>query len=569
MSARKMRIANKAARERERWLEQHALWEEQCQNAKPLWEQSFNDEEPEDWAHDEYARWTWEGRLGETAEATYFVEAKAFEGSWVGWTYKTGSRGLGYYKEGVEDDQLGPPEVEVTVSDLLPVTLKLVGLLADEDRMGNPLEATMQDEEAELQKKEKKKSKGKRNRAGKFKESIEICIKEAVKAGDKSHRELGLWAVDTANPNAWGGATEYLCSSAADFIALQEVKVEANSEADAENTARNLGWSMSVGPCLTGSGGGRSAGVAVGCRKHVGMRSACDEQCLPKSLQGRFRVKQVGAMCRGGFHLASGYLHSSVGITDKRNLDWLQETATVLKTLSGPWILAADFNCTEEQLNKTGWLKLVGGVSFSPQRSTCKGRTIDFFVVSRDLAGAVVATSVIDDALFSPHLPARLYIRANPRALTVRTLKATTTVGAVLPHGPLNKSVLDGVDTEGWNKDQLYGLFLTRMEDEAASLMALDGREKAALEGRSEGPKFVVTSALGENSGSSRRTIAVSRAWRRSAKWLAVITSGAKDNEKQAARRRLKNYEHPAPRVEVATMQQKRSFAKFEAWKPC
>ena len=105
------------------------------------------------------------------------------------------------------------------------------------------------------------------------------------------------------------------------------------------------------------------------------------------------------------------------------------------------------------------------------------------------------------------------------------------------------------------------------MESEAASLMALDGREKAALEGRSEGPKFVITSALGENGGSSRRTTAVSRAWRRSAKWLAVITSGANEDERQAARRRLKHYEHPAPRIGAATMQQERSFAKFEAWK--
>ena len=77
---------------------------------------------------------------------------------------------------------------------------------------------------------------------------------------------------------------------------------------------------------------------------------------------------------------------------------------------------------------------------------------------------------------------------------------------------PLNKSALEEVDTKGWTKDQLYEQFLVRMESEAASLMALGGREKAALEGRSEGPKFVIKNALGENSGSSRRTTAVSRA---------------------------------------------------------
>ena len=138
MSARKMRIANKAARERELWQEQQTLWEEQCRKARPLWEQAFDDCGPEDWAHDEYARWTWEGRPGETAEVAHFIEASAFNGSWLGWVFKTGSRGLGYYKDGVKDDQLGGPEGEVALSDLLPITLKLDGLLADEGRMRRP-----------------------------------------------------------------------------------------------------------------------------------------------------------------------------------------------------------------------------------------------------------------------------------------------------------------------------------------------------------------------------------------------------------------------------------------------
>ena len=37
-------------------------------------------------------------------------------------------------------------------------------------------------------------------------------------AGDAIHRSLGLWAIDTANANVWGGLYNYLQDTAADFV---------------------------------------------------------------------------------------------------------------------------------------------------------------------------------------------------------------------------------------------------------------------------------------------------------------------------------------------------------------
>ena len=142
--------------------------------------------------------------------------------------------------------------------------------------------------------------------------------------------------------------------------------------------------------------------------------------------------------------------------------DWLQQATLVLKTLKGPWILAADFNATAEDLKETGWLKLIGGVIFAPEESTCNKRTIDFFVVSHDLAGAVVGTAVIDDALFSPHRPVRLFLRARPMAMMVRTLKAATTICATLPYGPPGKPTADSEADKDMDRHQLYNLFLER-----------------------------------------------------------------------------------------------------------
>ena len=111
-----------------------------------------------------------------------------------------------------------------------------------------------------------------------------------------------------------------------------------------------------------------------------------------------------------------------------------------------------DFNCSPEQLGKTGWLKLVQGRILSPRFSTCGSRVLDFFVVSEGLAGAAVGVSVVEDALCSgghgSHKPVRLFLRANPRQMKVRTLKTCTTIEAKLPYGPERRWVYDETEQE-------------------------------------------------------------------------------------------------------------------------
>ena len=124
--------------------------------------------------------------------------------------------------------------------------------------------------------------------------------------------------------------------SSADAVLLQETRVPAESTNEVETTARNAGWRTAISGCLLGEGGGKSAGVAVACRSHVGLSESCEEQFLPKEALGRFTVKQMGAVCKGGIHLASAYLHVSIGVKHKKNLDLLQAMAAVLKTLAGP-----------------------------------------------------------------------------------------------------------------------------------------------------------------------------------------------------------------------------------------
>ncbi len=91
-----------------------------------------------------------------------------------------------------------------------------------------------------------------------------------------------------------------------------------------------------------------------------------------------------GAAVKGGYHLGSLYLISRIGVMAEANQNILDEAAARISLIKGPWAIGGDFNCTPAELVKSGWLKMVGGVIFRPEGSTCnlgEKRTLDFFVV--------------------------------------------------------------------------------------------------------------------------------------------------------------------------------------------
>ena len=166
---------------------------------------------------------------------------------------------------------------------------------------------------------------------------------------------------------------------------MQEAKVEGGRHtAEAEQSARASKWTASLEPCVVNQGGGKSAGVAVAVRNHSGMsKPAPMEIAQPYLTEGRFIMRRVGAMMKGGVHVGSLYLKDMVGPTAKCNLGTLHFVTLALKGLRGPWCIGGDRNCTPAELEATGWLKLVGGVIVASPSATCNFRTIDFFVVSR------------------------------------------------------------------------------------------------------------------------------------------------------------------------------------------
>jgi len=86
----------------------------------------------------------------------------------------------------------------------------------------------------------------------------------------------------------------------------------------------------------------------------------------------------------------------------KANMAKLSNLGAILKTVQAPWIVAGDWNCTPQQLAKTGWLELVDGEVVTAYNTdyTCTlgvGRMIDFVVVSHRARHLLPANSIKAD----------------------------------------------------------------------------------------------------------------------------------------------------------------------------
>ena len=199
-------------------------------------------------------------------------------------------------------------------------------------------------------------------------------------AGFESHskafRQLGLWAIDSVNANAWPGLYEYITTTAADIVMGQEVKrLPGDQTAAAEAALRNLKWRGKINPCERGPKGGPSAGTLVAVRSHIGM-SQPDGYVIEDS-HARVQLQKVGAVCTRGLHAGTMYLIDGIGPTHPRNVDVLDEMAKRLSLISGPWVLCGDFNCEPAELAATGFLDLINGNIHAPTDMTCGNRKPD------------------------------------------------------------------------------------------------------------------------------------------------------------------------------------------------
>ena len=351
---------------------------------------------------------------------------------------------------------------------------------------------------------------------------------------DNSFRGHGLVAIDTVNPNASSAALEYLERSAADAVVVQELRTIGPRTLATQRAAQRAGWHLSSQHADTTEKDGVSAGVGVSVRSRLGL--AVSPAGLPKTVWSRFHLRWVGAWARGGFHLGSMYLRHSEGASEA-NLDLLQQVAGSLRRVRGQWLIGGDFNMSPEDLAKIGWLSLVQGVIHRPHAATCGAKEFEFFVSSRGIAEAVVATKIVADGGFYPHSPVRIFLKRRMKELKVRVLRKPSAIAAMLPQGcapdcgPKHQELTKEVKACLKNQclDQAYGAWISALEDVAAGI---EGTTTTAptittpLRRRCDGPATILQPALGPPGSAYKKVKEVTRAWRTAASWLLQIRQG-------------------------------------------
>ena len=245
----------------------------------------------------------------------------------------------------------------------------------------------------------------------------------------------GLWAIDSANSNAWStAATRILHTDGADILLLQETKLASHRISVSSNQARQRGWSAVFNPAHPMAADKSSGGTAVCVRRGIGVSDDVGK-LVPEVFKHRIQLSWVNAVLRGGIYVISVYLHDSVGVSPE-NLILLEELAIIIGALRGPWVAGGDWNLPPEVLLATNWVKLVKGNLQAPQLPTCNAATYDYFVVSGSLSHAIHGIQRVDGVGMHPHSPVRLLLRGDARRYMVRTLCKPKMIPSHLPHGP-------------------------------------------------------------------------------------------------------------------------------------
>ena len=195
-----------------------------------------------------------------------------------------------------------------------------------------------------------------------------------------------------------------------------------------------------------------------------------------------------------------------------------------------------------------------------PTVATCKGSVLDYFVIDRRLAHAVLYVKRLDNFGFNPHCPVRLALMAEPRRLMVRTLIAPQRIPAVLPAGCLTREQSEyqmrgGVGAGGigtW-----LGEWTEAAEKVGAAIGGKGGKEEEKSCGRARGPRLVWKSALGPPADKRLFSTVVARSWSKLAGWCAAIRRAGEHGEARH------NGQHPLAKAAQVAHRRVRAAAKW------
>ncbi len=240
--------------------------------------------------------------------------------------------------------------------------------------------------------------------------------------------------------------------ASADFVAVQEHKLHGEVKGAAEKRIAGADWDCILDePYYKRSDYGGGTGILAS--RWSGVRptawNAREFGSASKDLQGRGSAGVIDLF--GGVLFMSFYGIS--GLPPSKQLHLWLAIAKVVSLLGLPFVIGGDWQCTPEELARSGVLRAIGGSIAAPTAptNTVSGRVIDFFVVADSISRFVRTVEVSCEAAFTPHLPVVLRLRC-PRALGATTRVVQPRIFSA--EHPAQTTADSGLDSSG--HDGLY-----------------------------------------------------------------------------------------------------------------
>ena len=276
-----------------------------------------------------------------------------------------------------------------------------------------------------------------------------------------------------------------------DFLAVQEMHLDAEHATTCEDRLRRQGWRAAVAPAVGARGVyGGSGGLACLVPQHHGLgKFEVGGEAVIEAGRAMLLSLSMGslALAWANVYLETG---SELGYV---NYGILRHVALRLRLLACPFVIAGDFNCSPDAVRESGLLGFLDAEIVAPGLGTCKPaeRVIDFFIVSR---GLCCTAETMFGWPVSPHRPVQLRIRCQQGAALVRTAIVPKAFSALPPHGCCPDGFAEqwrtvrsqiaalGKPAQAWNA------FVEQAEKQMCAVWCVDDAEMVKHVGRAQEP---------------------------------------------------------------------------------
>ena len=211
----------------------------------------------------------------------------------------------------------------------------------------------------------------------------------------------------------------------ASVVLSQELRLRASEIPAAKGHMAKLGWKLFAAPCLSGPGGGPSAGVAILCKSFLDMSPNLTNGPMVL-VDGRVIVVPMRTAGLGLVYVYSVYLISGIALSDA-NITILKTLVDHIVSHGAPYVVGADWQNTPDAIRAVlAPLGLVGATVFAPDgptyTHTLAESTIDFYIVDSRIGMNVSDVVCPSGSLISPHSPVFISLGLNGHDVVVSSV---------------------------------------------------------------------------------------------------------------------------------------------------